>query len=134
MLTYKAMSEKLAFLKRYMSPKLYRFVHEQRWAVAGFAVSLIALLVIVFTFLAEAVYFNDPRHKNEALKPWMTPHYVAMSYELPRPVVMEMFGMEKGKRHPRRMDKMAESMGLTLDELTAKVRETQKTYLESLSD
>jgi len=117
-----------------LSPKFYRFLKEQRWFVAGFLVSLVAFIGISFTFLADAIYFNDPRHQNVALKKWMTPRYVVLSYELPREVVFDTLGIKRAPGQPRRMDRIAESQGLTLEELTAKIRAAKASYQETTSD
>ena len=117
-----------------MKPKFYRFIKSNKWFVAGLLVSLITLISVTVTLLADAVYFNDPRHKNVELEAWMTPRYVTLSYELPRPIVLELLGIEEGKKFPRRLDRLAESLGITLEELTEKVRIAKKAYLESPID
>lgn len=117
-----------------MSPKLKRFLRAQKWALIGLGISLLVLVTVTFTFLADAVYFNDPRHKNVELQAWMTPRYIGLSYDLPRPVVMDILEIEEGKKFPKRLDKLADSLGLTLEELTEKVRATQATYLEENND
>ena len=117
-----------------MKSKIYRFIESNKWIVAGLLISLITLVSVSVTFLADAVYFNDPRHKNVELQAWMTPRYVTLSYELPRPIVLELLGIEEGKKSPRRLDRLAESLGITLEELTEKVRIAKKAYLESPID
>ena len=117
-----------------LNPKLSRFLSEHRWATAGLALSLTILIGVSSTLLADAIYFNDPAHKDVELKSWMTPRYVALSYELPRPVMMEVLGIEEGDDFPRRIDRLAASLGLSLEELTAKVRAAKVSYLESGND
>lgn len=117
-----------------MNPKLHRFLKAQRWTIAGLLLSATALVWVSVSFLADAIYFNDPRHKNVELQAWMTPRYMALSYELPRPLVMELLGIEEGKKSPRRLDRLADSLGITLEELTVKVRAAQKAYRESADD
>ena len=114
--------------------KLHRFLLAQKWAVAGFILSVIVTVVLVFTHLAEAIYFDDPRHKNEDLQPWMTPRYIALSYDLPRPVVLDLLNIEEGSDFPKRIDVLAERLGLSLSELTAKVRDTAASYKELNND
>lgn len=97
-------------------------------------VSFLAVVTLSITLLADAVYFNDPRHREESLKAWMTPRYVSLSYDLPPPVVRELFGIEKGADHPRRLDRLAENVGLSLDELTEKVRQASAQRRDRISD
>lgn len=121
-------------MKQILSPKLRRFLKQQKWVVAGFLVSTVFLIGVSATFLADAIYFNDPRHQNEELKAWMTPRYLALSYDLPRPLVMELLEIEKGSGRSGRLDRLSESLGLTLEELTEKVRLAKKAYLENADD
>jgi hypothetical protein len=117
-----------------LSPKFYRFLKAQRWTVAGLLLSVIALITVSVSFLAESIYFNDPRHKNVELEAWMTPRYMALSYDLPRPVVRELLGIEEGEDFPRRLDRLADALGITLEELTVKVRAAKAAYEETSLD
>lgn len=113
-------------------PKLKLFARRHWLPIAGFALSMGIAVWFGFTFLADAIYFNDPRHKDAALERWMTPRYVVLSYDLPRPVVAEILDIEQdqeGKR--RRLGRIAEDMDLTLDELTQKVRTAADAYRET---
>ncbi|MEP4431283.1 MAG: hypothetical protein ABJ349_03685 [Hyphomicrobiales bacterium] len=113
-------------------PNLKLFARRHWLPIGGFVLSLGIAVWFGFTFLADAIYFNDPRHKDAALERWMTPRYVVLSYELPRSVVAEVLELtseDEGKR--RRLGKIAERMDLTLDELTQKVREAAQTYRET---
>ena len=78
--------------------------------------------------MADLIYFNDPRHQDETLRPWMTPRYVVMSYDLPRSVVAEVLELPRDGGPRERMDNIAERLGLSLDELTARVRVAADTY------
>lgn len=103
------------------SQKLLAFARQNLFLVGGAAVSLAIVLFVVTSLLMNFIYFNDPRHQDEALKGWMTPRYVGLSYDLPRPLLIELLKVEPGK--PIRMREVAENMGLTLEELTTLVRD-----------
>lgn len=95
---------------------------KKNWpVVVVFAASSIAALWFGVSAVLDLIYFNDPRHKDEALKGWMTPRYVVMSYELPRGVVADALGLSEGQGRVR-LKKLAEDQGLTLQELTERVR------------
>ncbi|MEO0386178.1 MAG: hypothetical protein AAF281_01425 [Pseudomonadota bacterium] len=85
--------------------------------------STLTALWFAGTFVLDILYFNDPQNKDVALKPWMTPRYVGMSYDLPRPVILELFDLPDDTRERPRMGAVADTLGLTLDELTARVRQ-----------
>ena len=59
----------------------------------------------------------------------MTPRYVVMSYDLSRPMVLELLQLEPGER--TKMRDVAAGMGLTLDELTQIVRDAATRYRET---
>ena len=115
-------------LARLNLPKLKQFARINWLPLSGFALFTTVALWFGFTFLADAVYFNDPRHQDQELKGWMTPQYIMMSYELPRDVVIEVLEVSEKPGPGRRMRDVALAQGLTLDELTDKVREAAEEY------
>ncbi|RYH09899.1 hypothetical protein [Tropicimonas sp. IMCC6043] len=56
----------------------------------------------------------------------MRPRYVAMSYEVPPEVVLDILGLERpdglGSRKPPTMAEVAAAQGVTLDALTERLR------------
>ena len=64
----------------------------------------------------------------------MTPRYVALSYDLPRPVMMELLELEESSIGPRRLDRIAQNIGISLDELTERVRLAAIKHREQRSD
>lgn len=112
-------------------PKLKKFLRVHWLPVGGFVLFSTLAVWFGFTFMADAIYFNDPKHKDEELKAWMTPRYIVMSYELPREVVFEVLELSGEPGPGWRMSSVAAAQDMTLDELAAKVREAAKTYRES---
>lgn len=122
-------SDDLTFnTEKFKNSPVYKFALAHKLIVFGFLVSTIAVIVLSSTMLANAIYFNDPSHKDVELEAWMTPRYVLHSYDLPRPVLMELLGIDEDTKNPRRLDKVAQNIGLTLDELTVKIRAAAATY------
>lgn len=111
-----------------LTPRLRTFIGQNKLTVGIAAVSFLALVYFTGSFVAELIYFNDPRHQNEALKPWMTPYYVALSYDLPRETVKEVFEFTDEFEGPKRMSFVAERLDLSLEELTEKVRTAAQAY------
>lgn len=93
-----------------------------------FAVAAIACLWFAGSFVADLIYFNDPRHQDVALRPWMTPRYVVMSYDLPRPLVAEVLELPRDGGPRERMDDIAARLDLSLEELTDRVRNAADIY------
>jgi hypothetical protein len=68
-------------------------------------------IVSVFTVFAvrtttSAIYWMDPAHRDQTLEGWMTPRYVAMSYQLPPEVLGPALFLEKDA--PPRRQSLAE--------------------------
>ena len=73
----------------------------------------------------RAIYWSDPRHVDEPLKPWMTPRYVMRSYDLPRDVVLEALKLAPGDEAPRRLGRLgrlAAERGVSLETFTEAIR------------
>ncbi len=115
-----------------LSSKFKRFVKKRWLPIGGFLLSSVIALFFSFTFLANAIYFNDPKHQDEALKDWMTPKYIVMSYDIPREIVADILGLDDNDRGKGlRLKEVAESQNLSLDQLTVKIRNVAQTYRES---
>ena len=81
--------------------------------------------------VADAVYFNDPRNVDVDLKPWMTPRYVVLTYDLPRPLVIETLGLDPVADQGIRLGRLAQERDITLEELTETVRAAAALYREA---
>ena len=102
--------------------KFIAFAKKNWAAMLVLCVSGIAVIWFVGSFLLALIYFNDPRHQDEALKGWMTPRYVARSYDLPRDVMEEVFFIERGKAPPRmQLGEIADKNGLSLQDLQVRL-------------
>ncbi|MEO0484877.1 MAG: hypothetical protein AAF092_03065 [Pseudomonadota bacterium] len=111
-----------------LSPRLLRFVRANPLLVA----TTLAMICVVGWFgaqlFADFLYFNDPRNVDVALKGWMTPRYVVLTYDLPRPVVRDILELPPEGAGGIRLSFVAQELGLTLDELTTRVREAAEEY------
>lgn len=102
---------------------LVKFARANWPALLLLGVSSLALLWFALSFVLHLIYFNDPKHQDEALKPWMTPRYVVMSYDLPKDVVAEVLNLPESGPGRKKLGVIADDMGVTLEELARRVRE-----------
>lgn len=115
--------------------KLKQFVTKNWLPLSGFFISAGLALYFGFTFMADAIYFNDPRHKDSDLQGWMTPRYVTLSYDIPMPLVLDALGLDEsaiGKG--LRLEDIAAEQNSNLQELTENIRAAAETYRESQVD
>lgn len=70
----------------------------------------------------QLVYWSDPQHQDQDLAGWMTPRYVARSYDVPPEVVIAAFDLATDAP-PRRvsLETLAAQEGVTLDVLQARL-------------
>lgn len=112
--------------------KFKRFAKSHWLSIFGFLISVAIALIFGFTFMANAIYFNDPKHQDEALKDWMTPRYIVLSYDIPRDIVADALGLDDDDRGKRiRLQDVAKAQNLTIQELTEKIQNIAQTYRES---
>lgn len=88
-------------------------------------VFLSALAVVVwfgFHMLLSFLYFRDPHHKDVELKGWMTPRYIVMTYDLPRPLVLANLGLTNAEMHGRPLRSIGRDLNMSMEEMTEAVR------------
>jgi len=89
-----------------------------------FAVALIGTIGFGVRTAMLAVYWSDPAHRNQTIESWMTPRYVSMSYRLPPEVLGPVLGLDPQRPPRETMDHIAGRLGLTLEQVEARVRAT----------
>lgn len=80
--------------------------------LAGLAAVLFTVRLVVFW-----VYWADPAHRNAELEGWMTPGYVARSWDVPRDFVLETLGIASDGRFRDSLNAIAAERGVTAGEL-----------------
>ncbi|KFE34635.1 hypothetical protein [Thioclava atlantica] len=65
-----------------MSKLRYLWAHH-RVAAIGFALALLLALFFTGRLMNRAVYWSDPAHRDQMPEAWMTPRYLARSWDLP---------------------------------------------------
>ncbi|MEL6425213.1 MAG: hypothetical protein AAFQ33_07130 [Pseudomonadota bacterium] len=106
------------------------FIKQNRLLVGLFLGSLAVALWFAFHAITDALYFNDRRNVDVDLQPWMTPRYVVLTYDLPRPVVIDLLELDPDHDRGLRLGHLARDRGITMEELTALVREAAAQYRE----
>jgi hypothetical protein len=87
--------------------------------------TLATLLIIVWfgsRLVLEFIYFNDPNNVDVDLKGWMTPRFIVLTYDLPRPFVFDILELPETAQGGPHLGIIAEELGVSLDELTQRVR------------
>lgn len=85
----------------------------------SFALALTVTLFFVLRTVVFFVYWSDPAHRNQPLEPWMTPRYIANSYDKTPEQVMALLGLTKPDRLRPTLDWIAKQQGISTRQLIA---------------
>lgn len=93
-----------------------------RLLLLGFAAVLGLTLFFGIRTLTFTLYWADPAHRDQALAGWMTPGYVAMSYDIPPPLLAPaLFEIPGGPHDHKTMGQIAAAHNITLTALQARI-------------
>lgn len=106
-----------------------------RTTFVAFLTLLCVACYFAFNSIAAAIYWNDPRHQDQPLADWMTPRYVAQSYNIPPEVIGDALFFDPTEAPRRlRLDDIAAANGVTLDALQQRVTQATATFRASRDD
>ena len=111
-----------------VNAKLSNFLRHN-WLLVS--LTLITLVIIVWfgaRFMLDFIYFNDPNNVDVDLKGWMTPRFIALTYDLPRPFVFDLLELAPSDEGGPHLGAIAEDLGISLNELTIRVRDAAAVY------
>ena len=98
---------------------LGRLWREHRLVLLAFAAALAVTLFFTVRTAVFWVYWSDPARRDLAIESWMTPGYVAQSWQVEREVVGAALGLDPGEARGRTLEEIAAARGVTLAELEA---------------
>jgi hypothetical protein len=91
-----------------------------RWLLIGFVATLALALFFGARALVLTLYWSD--HRDEAIAGWMTPRYVAMSWDVPPEVLGEALALERdGSGRRMTLVEIADAKGTDLRTLEAEL-------------
>lgn len=92
-----------------------------RIALIGFGLALAVALVFAVRLTVFTIYWADPGHRQQPVAGWMTPGYVARSWDLPPEVIRAALpAMPEAGPRPT-LDQIAEAEGIPLADLIAAI-------------
>ncbi len=68
-------------------------------AASGFVLAAAVTLFFLFRIVSSALYWSDPAHQNETVKPWMTVGYIAKSWDLDPREIDAIAGLPTPEEH-----------------------------------
>lgn len=110
----------------------FTFVKNNKIPFGILVISLLALAFFSSGFIANLIYFADPKHQNQPLEGWMTPRYVGMSYDLPPQILDDVMQLRPKVDKRKPLTQVVQDLGISLSELNEKIIAAQKAHLASL--
>ena len=87
---------------------------------SAFLLALAATLFFSVRTVVFIVYWADPAHQEQGIQGWMTPGYVAHSWNIPQDLMRETLGPSLKGSRPSLKD-IAAQQGIPLSELIARI-------------
>mgnify|MGYP006440837923 CR=1 FL=1 len=97
-----------------------------RFLFLAFITALVVTLFFAARLLVATVYWADPDHHDQPLEGWMTPRYVAHSYDLPSGMVHDILGLETTDGERRTLAEIVKTSDLTIEEIQQRVDEARR--------
>lgn len=97
---------------------LKRLWREAPILTAAFAAALVLTLFFAGRLLLGTLYWTDPSHRDVPPAPWMTPRYVAHSWDLPPELVAETLALPRdGSGRRATLQQLARERGVPVEVL-----------------
>jgi hypothetical protein len=101
-----------------MSAFRHLWTHHRLALLAFLAAALISLLFLV-RLTVFTLYWADPAHRNQLAQPWMTPGYLAHSWQLDPTELAQALGIPPGSR-PTLQD-IARDRGVPVEDILREI-------------
>jgi len=99
-----------------------------RLLVPAFITALVVALLFAVRLLLFTLYWTDAAPQKQPVEGWMTPRYVAHSYDLPPGVVLEILELETLDSEQRTLEEIAATSDLTLEAIQRRVNEATPSH------
>ncbi len=100
---------------------LRRLWRDHRALLLAFLLALAVTLFFIGRLAVSALYWASPANHDVAIKPWMTPGYIARSYRVKPDVVFTAIPYQPVPGKPRSIAEIAAETGTTPAEVTAAI-------------
>lgn len=100
-----------------------------RWLFLGFCLALALTLFFGIRAAIFSIYWMDPDHRDEAIAGWMTPRYVAHSWQVPPEVVGDALSLSQdGTGRRVTIEEIARSRGVPVEEVAAELTQAIEAF------
>lgn len=101
-------------------PMIAHLWARHRWLLLGFVVAVALGLFFAARAVVFTVYWSD--HRDEAIAGWMTPRYVAMSWDVPPEIVGDALALPRdGTGRRITLSEIAATRGIPVETVAAEI-------------
>lgn len=86
-----------------------------KFLLSGFVIAMLVAAFLLFRLVAGTIYWSN--HRDVQIEGWMTPGYIAHSYNVKIDVVLNSVGMQEIPRNRIKLEDIAQMRGVPLDDL-----------------
>jgi hypothetical protein len=103
--------------------RLARAWHTHPRLLSAFVVALAVTLVFASRMVFFTIYWADPSHRDQSVKSWMPPGYIARSWDIPREALFDSLGevLHPGQRQT--LEQVSQRTGIPLPTLTRMIED-----------
>lgn len=101
---------------------------KHRFLFVAFIMALAVTAFFAVRLVTFSLYWSDPAHQDQPLEGWMTPRYVALSYDLPPGTVREALELEAVDGERRTLEEIVETSDLTLEEMQRRIDQAVRSH------
>ena len=103
-------------------------LRKHRFLFIAFVAALVVTVFFGVRLLVSSLYWPDPDQHDQPVKGWMTPRYVAHSYDLPPGTVREALELEDLDGERRTLADITETSSLNLEEIQRRVNDAVRSH------
>ena len=94
-----------------------------RPALIGFCLALVMMFYFLGRTVFSGFYWADPTHRDQPVQAWMTPRYIAHSWNVPVDTILEANGLTRGQfDHPTSLAEISRLTGIPEETLIAQTK------------
>ena len=102
---------------------------KNRWLLLATGFAALITLFFAVRMVVFTIYWSDPAHRDQTLADWMTPRYVAKSWQVPREVVARALGLpQDGAGRRITLKEIASKQHIDFDQLSDKLNAAIKAH------
>lgn len=93
------------------------------YLTSAFLIASAVTLFFLIRIASQAIYWSDPDHHRQQVRPWMTVGYVARSWDLHGPEIDQTAGLPLPDGHPKTLQEIARERGVPVADVIKQVED-----------